>query len=333
MDDLTLVRELESGTPAPTESARAAAHAQLVSAIAKERRRGGAFAVPVPAVSRRFAFRVAIGATVAAAVAGTTLVATGDGGPDGAGGGAANSPRMTTLSAAQVLHKAADRARSDGAGMPVPRNDQYLYTKEVTTRTWTEDGRPRTKHYTDESWLSVDGSKPSRYSYSGRILDEPALTKHEVRWPPTEYAKLKKWPTDPDALLAVFTREPEGAHSAMRSQMAFADIVMLMRGPRVNPPGLQAAAFEAAARLPDIRIDHDQVDALGRHGIGISYPKISFGLVFDPDTYAYLGLRQWGIKGQKVVDGKMTRGTKYFEVKGLVRAAVVDRMLERPPVG
>ncbi|WP_406172514.1 hypothetical protein [Streptomyces sp. NBC_00996] len=63
-----------------------------------------------------------------------------------------------------------------------------------------------------------------------------------------------------------------------------------MRGPRVMPPGLQAAAFEAVAKLPRIKIVDDEVDALGRHGIGISYPKMPFGLVFDRDTYAYLGL-------------------------------------------
>ncbi|MDQ1050744.1 hypothetical protein [Streptomyces sp. V4I2] len=106
--------------------------------------------------------------------------------------------RMTTLNAAQVLQRAAGRSCTDGAALPVPRNDQYLYTKEVTTRTY-KDGT--VKKYTDERWLSVDGSKPSRFSYYGRILDEQPLAKNEVKWPPTEYARLKKWPTDPDRLL------------------------------------------------------------------------------------------------------------------------------------
>lgn len=38
---------------------------------------------------------------------------------------------------------------------------------------------------------------------------------------------------------------------------------MFLRGPRVPPPGLRAAAFEAIAKMPAVRIDHDHVDALG----------------------------------------------------------------------
>lgn len=305
MHDLTSVRELEADTPPLTDEARAAARARLLNAITRETRgRTG------DALSRRLVFRVAIAATAAAAVAGTTVVAVHDKDSD-------DAPRMTTLSAAQVLHKAADQSRSDNSDLPIPRNDQYFYTKEVTTRTWLKSGK--VEKFTDESWLSVDGSKTSRYSYEGRILDEPPLTKHQVRWPPTEYAKLKKWPTDPDKLLKAFRHG--GSDPDMTNQMAFMDAVLLMRGPQVMPPGLQAAAFEAVAKLPDIVIDHDEVDALGRHGIGISYPKMTFAFVFDRETYAYLGLRQ---------TGSTRSGTKYKQVKGLVKAAVVDKLGRRP---
>ncbi|WP_369248315.1 CU044_5270 family protein [Streptomyces sp. R41] len=303
--DLASVRELEADTPPLTDEARAAARTRLLNAITRETRGGTA-----DALSRRLVFRVAIAATAAAAVAGTTVVAV-------HGKDSDDAPRMTTLSAAQVLHKAADRSRSDGSDLPIPRNDQYLYTKEVTTRTWLKSGK--VEKFTDESWLSVDGSKASRYSYEGRILDEPPLTKHEVRWPPTEYAKLKKWPTDPDELLKALKHG--GDDSDMTNNMAFMDAVLLMRGPRVMPPGLQAAAFEAVAKLPGIVIDHDEVDALGRHGIGISYPKATFAFVFDRETYAYLGLRQ---------TGSTSGGTKYKQVKGLVKAAVVDKLGQRP---
>ncbi|GGN85236.1 hypothetical protein GCM10011579_076000 [Streptomyces albiflavescens] len=312
MHDLTSVRELEADTPPLTDEARAAARARLRSAVTRETRGGIAVALP-----RRLVFRITIAATAAAAVAGTTVVAV--------HGKDSDTPRMTPLSAAQVLRKAADKSRSDSAEMPIPRNDQYLYTKEVTTRTY-QGGK--VKKFTDESWLSVDGSKPSRYSYTGRILNEPPMSQHEVRWPPTEYAKLKKWPTDPDELLEVLRHG--GADYPHRDQMAYMDAVLLMRGPRVMPPGLQAAAFEAVAKLPDIKIDNDEVDALGRHGIGISYPTMSFGLVFDRDTYAYLGLRQRGHTAGKVVKGKEQPGVRFTEVKGLVQSGVVDKMGQRP---
>lgn len=208
MDDLTALRTFEADTPGPTGDARAAARARLARAVAEETCRGRFRAVP-----RRLVLRVAVASTAAAAVAGTVVVAA----PDGEGEGPGR-PRMTTLSAAQVLHRAADRSRTDSAALPVPRDDQYFYTEEITRRTLLDDGGNRTggtKTFTDESWLSVDGSKPSRYSYDERIVDEPPLGEHEVRSLPTEYAELKKLPTDPDELLALF-RRGGGAEGVIR---------------------------------------------------------------------------------------------------------------------
>ncbi|MFJ8858622.1 CU044_5270 family protein [Streptomyces sp. NPDC102451] len=305
MDELTALRELEADAPALTADARAAGRARLADAMAKESRRAGV-------LSRRLVLRTGFAAAAAAAVTGTVVVATGDRG----------GPRLTALSAAQVLDRAADRSRADGAGMPVPRSDQYFYTKEITTRTMIEGGR--TKRYSDEIWLSVDGSRPSRYVYDGRIQDDPPLTEHEVRWPPTEYAKLAELPTDPDELLALFDASSSGGIAT------YMDFLMLMRDPRVMPPGLQAAAFEALAKLPGIVLDDDEVDALGRHGIGVSYPGMTIGLVFEQDTYAYLGLRLEGVKGARAVGKELVGGEKYVEVKGRVKAGVVDEIGQRP---
>ncbi|MEV8227368.1 CU044_5270 family protein [Streptomyces sp. NPDC079167] len=302
MDELTALRELEADVPALTTDARAAGRARLAGAMAKESRWAGV-------LSRRLVLRAGFVATAAAAVTGTVVVATDRGGP-----------RMTTLSAAQVLDRAADRSRADGAGMPVPRDDQYLYSKEVYTRTIVRSGK-RTTHM-DEFWISVDGSRRSRYVYDGRVQDEPPLD-HEVMWPPTEYSKLAELPTDPDELLALF----DASSSGMATYM---DFLMLMRGPRVMPPGLQAAAFEALAKLPGIVLDDDEVDALGRHGIGVSYPGMTIGLVFQQDTYAYLGLRLEGVRGTRTVGKELVGGEKYTEVRGRVKAGVVDGIGQRP---
>ncbi|MFJ8882771.1 CU044_5270 family protein [Streptomyces sp. NPDC102402] len=328
MNDLTALRELEAEVPALTEDARAAARTRLSEAMVKEgRRRAG-----VP--SRRSVLRVAFTATAAAAVAGTVVVGRdGRDGRDGGGGGRDGGGAM--LSAAQVLHRAADRTRADGAGAPVPRDDQYLYAREVYTRTRVKGGR-RTTH-TDEFWISVDGSRLSRYVYDGRIKDEPPSA-HSVQWPPNEYAKLAKLPTDPEELLEAFgpygsddvlvgadgeTVGPGRSAERMAGRMAYGNICALLRGPRVMPPGLRAAAFEALALLPGIVLDDDEVDALGRHGIGVSYPGISYGLVFERRTYVYLGLLQDGFAGP-------TGDKTYTEVKGLVASGVVDELGQRP---
>ncbi|MGC4984801.1 CU044_5270 family protein [Streptomyces sp. DT193] len=313
MDDLSLVRDLAAEQAAPTDRARAVAFARLQTAIGEETGDGsGALARQRP-LSRRLMFRAAIAATGTAAVAGTTLLAVRGGGSGG--------PQLTALSAAQVLRRAADRSRSDGTGLPIPRDDQYMYAKEVTHRTYDRGGRKL--RLADEYWLSVDGSKTSRYVYNGRVVDE-VPDKHSVIWPPLQYAKLEKWPIDPAELLKMFRHGQAPGNDPNRDMMAYVDACLFLRGPRVFPPGLQAAAFEAVAKLPAIRIDHDRVDALGRRGIGISYPKIAFGLVFDPETYAYLGMFE---------RGHSDKNGGFSQVRAVVAQGVVDRIGQRPASG
>ncbi|WP_392964378.1 CU044_5270 family protein [Streptomyces sp. LN245] len=309
MDDLSLVRDLAADQAAPTDRARAVAFARLRTAIGEETGDGsGALARQRP-LSRRLVFRAAIAATGTAAVGlATTLLAVRAGGP-----------QLTALNAAQVLRRAADRSRADDNGMPIPRDDQYMYSKEITHRTY--DRRGRKMRLVDECWLSVDGSKTTRYIYNGRIQDDPPLGKHEVQSIPLQYAKLKKWPTDPDELLKAFRRGGDPAKDPQLDMGAYFEACMLLRGPRVLPPGLRAAAFEALSKMPAIRIDHDRVNALGRHGIGVSYPKTAMGFVFDSKTYAYLGIFE---------RGHSDKNGGFSQVRGVVVQGVVDRIGQQP---
>jgi hypothetical protein len=310
VDDLTLVRDLAGDQPSPTDRARAVAFARLRNAIGEETRAGGKALDLQPPLTRRLLFRAAIAATGTAAVAGTTVLAV-----------RAGAPRLTTLNAAQVLRRAADRSRADDNGMPIPRDDQYMYSKEITHRTYDRGGRKM--RLVDECWLSVDGSKTTRYIYNGRIQDDPPLGKHEVQSIPLQYAKLKKWPTDPDELLKWFRGGGAPAKDPNVDMGAYFEACMFLRGPRVLPPGLRAAAFEALSKMPAIRIDHDRVNALGRHGIGISYPKTSMGFLFDSKTYAYLGIFE---------RGHSDKNGGFSQVRGVVVQGVVDRIGQRPTV-
>jgi len=307
VDDLTAVRELEADVAPLTDEARFAARARLRRAVIQESRPG--------ALSRRLMLRVAVAGTAAAAVAGGVVVAT-------RGERDAGTPRMATLSAAELLHKAAARTRADGAGMPVPRGDQYLYTKTFISRTYVKDGR--TKTWTDESWTSVDGSRPSRRQEYGKVHNDPPLGEHEVMWPPTEYTALAKWPTDPDDLLERLRMGQDGD-----DRTAFVNAIQFFAVPRVMPPGLEAASFEAVARIPGIRIDRGAVDALGRQGIAVSYPEYDFAFLFDTKTYAYLGLNVDGGTGEPV-DGRMKLHDRYHELRARQETGVVDRVGQRP---
>jgi hypothetical protein len=174
--------------------------------------------------------------------------------------------------------------------------------------------------------MSVDGSRPSLREEYGRVYHDPPLGKHEMRWPPTTYSGLEKLPTDPDKLLAVFRGDlPSGRGDDLR---VFFEVCMLMMGPRVMPPGLQAAAFEALSKLPRIRLDRDAVDADGRRAVAVSYPKASFSFLFDRRTYAYAGLRTKGSVPKKV-HGEWTQTDWYYEARTLRELQVVDRIGQR----
>ncbi|MET9125402.1 CU044_5270 family protein [Streptomyces sp. NPDC004528] len=309
MDDLALVRDLAADQAAPTDRARAVALARLQNAIAEETGEGGGALARQRPLSRRLAFRGAIAATGTAAVAGATLLTVRGGG----------GPQLAALNAAEVLHRAADRSRADDNRMPIPRDDQYMYSKEIIHRTYDSGGRKL--QLVNECWLSVDGSKTTRYIYNGRIQDDPPLTKHQVQSTPLQYSKLKKWPTDPDELLRMFRLGRKTGNSVERDGMTYLQACMFLRGPLVAPPGLRAAAFEAVAMLPAIEIDHDKVDALGRHGIGISYPRMAFGLVFDPETYAYLGMFE---------RGHSDKNGSFSQLRADVMQGVVDKLGQRP---
>ncbi|MDN3027327.1 CU044_5270 family protein [Streptomyces sp. S.PB5] len=332
MDDLIVVREFEADVAPLTDDARSAARVRLRRAILRDGH-------PRP-LSRRLMLRVAVVGTATAVAAGGVAVA-----GLSQGGGGADGTRMATMSAAEVLHKAAARSRADDAGTPVPRDDQYVYTKTRVTRTYDKGGKRKT--WTDESWISVDGSKPSSRQEYGKVHRDPPLGKQEVRWPPTEYDELAKWPTDPDQLLDKLRgdRGPDDkvvegkagsgevrerpVRQADIDREAFVNAVQFYVVPRIMPPGLEAGTFEAVARIPGIRIDREVVDGLGRRGVAVSYPGFDFAFIFDATDYTYLGLRLKGSTAD-LVDGKVRHRDRYHETRARQELGVVDRIGQRP---
>ncbi|MER6037078.1 CU044_5270 family protein [Streptomyces sp. NPDC001835] len=308
MDELTTVRAWDAERPGPSEEARTAARARLEAAMARE----SDGAVPrAGRLSRRIVLRTAF-AGLTAVAAGGAIVVLSDGDD--------HAPRLEAVSAADVLRRAADRSRAAGGDLPVPRDDQYFYTRTYTIRVPVKGGPPRT--WTDESWMSVDGSKPSLRQENGKIHHDPPLGKHEVRWPPTVYSELQKMPTDPDKLLAQFGGNEKAPGTDV---MAFFEGCMLLKGPNVLPPGLQAGAFEALSKLPHIRLDYHDSDVDGREAVGVSYPKASFTFLFDRRTYDYLGLRTVGSSPKKI-NGEWKQVGYYYETRTLKDIQVVDRI-------
>ncbi|WP_405841839.1 CU044_5270 family protein [Streptomyces sp. NBC_01518] len=310
-NELQLLREWDADTPPLTDPARARALFRLHQAMLTPN------ALAPATVGRRPALRMAVAGVAAAAITTTVLVAN------------ESSPRTEPVSAATVLHGAAAEERS--LEKPIaPRDDQFIYTKEIVKETPAKGGRTRT--YVDESWNSVDGSKKSYVSELGRKQWVPVFAPGEGTWPPTKWTELAQLPTDPRKL--VITLRDMGGKPDYSKPMRAADWPMtqvfvsgLLRAP-VLPKGLRAAAYEALATVPGIKVLPHQKDADGRVGIGIQYvgsPGTPWGkggpvLVFDPKTYRYLGMH----------DRRTAGGTTYEQWTYIAASAVVDRVMQRP---
>jgi hypothetical protein len=111
------------------------------------------------------------------------------------------------------------------------------------------------------------------------------------------YAWASRLPTDPAALLQEIYRETadSAVPGADKEETAFETIGNLLWF-NVLPPKTTAALYRATALIPGVELVPDAVDAAGRHGLGIARVD-SVGerheWIFDKETYAYLGERDY----------------------------------------
>lgn len=309
MDDLRLVRELGRDTPLLASDELAPARGRLLAAVAaaptanpigadptgaqpagaeptgvrptgaERRRRPGRPRRPVRRIM--LAGWTAIG--VAAAAAAVLVLA-----PDKIGG----QVPPANAEAAQVLHNAAAAA----LGLPdvEPRPDQFVYTKS------------RSGESMREAWLSVDGTRDGliREIPAGAVEQIPvpgcrdgrAATVKGGRVNPRQTepctpapAYLPDLPTDADAMLDYLNRSYKGEPGD--SNAMGKDVLALVAENYLRPRS-RAALFQAAADLPGLEVVRDVKDGAGRPGIGIAWSseEKSAVLVFDADTYAFLGM-------------------------------------------
>ncbi|ELP71241.1 CU044_5270 family protein [Streptomyces turgidiscabies] len=311
MNELKLLREWDADAPPLTDAARTRARFRLHQAMREP-------AAPMT-ISRRPLLRVAVAAVAAGTVTATVVVAQNTG----------SSPRTQPVSAATVLRGAAAEERR--LEKPIaPRDDQFIYSKEIIKETPAGGGRTRT--YVDESWSSVDGSKKSYLSELGDADWVPPFKPGESIWPPNRWSELKQLPTDPAKLpiaLRGLLRKPDPDRPLRADEWPMVQFGLsgLLRKP-VLPKGLRSAAFEALATVPGIRLLPGRTDADGRTGLGIQYvggPGTPWAdrkqvLVFDAKTYQYLGMR----------DQRREGGTTYEQWSYLAVHGVVDRVMQRP---
>jgi hypothetical protein len=232
---------------------------------------------------RGLARRIVIGGvTVAAAAAIAVGVLAGAPAHEG-------RPLPAQLTAREVLDSAAQAAL--GGPTVAPRPDQFVYTKTVGS-----------SGVVTQTWASVDGSRNGLWietkndhqvqsqtlpSCDARVRKGPVL--QCVRPLPAYFPDM---PASASAMGGYLRQH--GGYSAARDLNQLADTVGLWLETHYFLPAQRAALYEFLATTPGLTVERNVQDVTGRPGVSVKWPT-GMGtqtemLVFDPDTYAFLGL-------------------------------------------
>ncbi|MEU4969035.1 CU044_5270 family protein [Streptomyces smyrnaeus] len=318
-DELELLRDWDADASPLTEPAREQARHRLLNTITRTERN------PDTGLGRRRALRLATAGVIAMAITGTAVLITSEGeDPDRAG---TVAPQMRNAAAAKVLKGAAAYA-GDQETPVAPRGDQFIYSKRIIKERDRKTGKVKT--FVDVNWDSVDGSKRSLTMERGNVIWEEPMKDGGSVWPPREWSKLKKLPTDPEKLVPAIvsargtTDQSIDDLSGFDWFRAYFLLGELLKHP-VLPPGMRAAAYEALALVPGVKAIPGVKDSAGRPGVGIAYTgqgaqKGSY-LIFDAESYEFLGFRS---------EGSTASGRTYVQLSHTVEWAIVDRLKQRP---
>ncbi|MFD4995035.1 CU044_5270 family protein [Streptomyces buecherae] len=241
--------------------------------------------------------------------------------------------------AARVLEHAAafaerERVRAKG---PV-RDDQYVYVDGmVAVADVGQEPIRIPEPHRRAVWAPVDGTgertvaEGGEWSYGPRagISDGPGSS---------VYRYLRSLPTEPDALYAWLreaartrdgdTWDGDARDGEDEAQQMF-EIVAHTISDAAMPPGLSAALFRAAARIPGTVVVEDAVDAAGRRGVAVARTGAGGDdreeLIFDRVTGQYLGQRTVWLKDSGPIEaGMVSRSEAVFHT------AIVDRLGQYP---
>ncbi len=339
MNDLDVLRECVPDAPLLTLSELSAPRERFLAEATQ-----GRHAFRPAAAERRWAKRhgparriVIGGVTVAAAAAITVGVLVGTKG---------TTPAVVTvpakLTAREVLEHAASAALKEPA--VAPRHDQFVYTKLVAPGGVAE-----------LSWLSVDGTRNglTESPMNGKLQKTVQLGcvngARKIRTPGRDGKPLKgghghkpiplKSPVPMDGPVVTVPCTPERAFFPDMPTTAAAMGPYLQRTQGIRPndlndlsktvgfilesdyilPAQRAALYQYLAATPGLTVERHVRDVSGRPGIGVVWHFYGSKAmnIFDPHTFAYLGMTTWGEQGQ-------------MGGAALVRTAIVDRAGELP---
>jgi hypothetical protein len=207
--------------------------------------------------------------------------------------------------AADILRRAADAARHQPALSPTP--SQFIYFKSIGTSAAIEDGtRVTMQAELRELWLSVDGTR------NGLVRQQPrspsGLGKPTGPWQNTvvlpDYTQSDNGasvapgpayrpglPTSAGAMLAYLYRNSHGQNPPdVQAFITAGDLI----GVSYLRPAALAALFSALEKIPGVSVAYHAINAAGQPGVAVqqTFNGVSYQLIFNPRTYAYIGNRQ-----------------------------------------
>ncbi|MEU9037411.1 CU044_5270 family protein [Streptomyces sp. NPDC048352] len=249
--------------------------------------------------------------------------------------GPAEHPRAARPEPAAV--RFLDRVAWAAAQAPAPsvRDGQFLYTKTVGHSTALSEvaGGGMEASRIDQSaevWVSVDGTAATTTRTARGTGTHPPDGKPTLNGP--TYRFLETLPTDPDRLRKVIYADarlnhgPGSGSTTGPDQEAFVMIGdILKRGG--TPPGLSAALYRVAARIPGVVLVPGATDAAGRTGVAVA--RVHDGerteWIFDEGSLGFMGERTVLLK-----DGTWGRAGSEVTSVAVVGRGVTDRPEQLP---
>ncbi|MEZ0072221.1 CU044_5270 family protein [Planotetraspora sp. GP83] len=353
-DEIEMIAQARPEAGPYSMTAKMDARRRLTTASPKRRPYGIAFAGVATVAA---ASVVAVGVLAPAQHTGTNgagsqstgTQGTGTLGTGGSGSAVVALPKISKMSAEEVLGRAA-RAVTD----LTPRDDQFI---KVSSQTMygafgggavntdmgqTSEGTRYLYRTKRTIWLSADGKKDGSLkidyleprAYPGWPIPPEAHKQTGTEWnrlpacptvPDTAYTELKKLPADVDGMRAyLYARDGGENPPHVGAWTAVGDLLR----ETYMPAAQRAALFKAAATIPGVTVSENAEDAAGRTGIGVG--RVSAGIrediIFDPKTYELLGERGVVVdeKEAKSPVGSLVASTAQLEVSVDDNAPPVD---------
>ncbi|HYN93673.1 MAG TPA: CU044_5270 family protein, partial [Pilimelia sp.] len=127
---------------------------------------------------------------------------------------------------------------------------------------------------------------------------------------------------------------PEFAADVPADLRAMVRVAEVVRAAPLSP-AVQAAAFRVAATIPGVTVVRRATDATGRTGIAVrlAWADSRTDLIFDAETYAYLGTNSvltTDLNGLKGIETRGLAAGRPSLEEAVLRAAVVDRPGQLP---